>query len=101
MPHVSDWLLAPPIPGLGLSLQSDAFRTALKFRLSMPLFDKPFLCPAVSSGTGAVCSAQMDVFGDHALCCLYTSSLVFRHNNIRDILGHSARAAGLAAVVIE
>jgi len=43
----------------------------------------------------------MDVFGDHALCCLYTSSLVFRHNNIRDILGHSARAAGLAAVVIE
>ena len=26
---------------------------------------------------------------------------VFRHNNVRDILGHSARAAGLAAVVIE
>jgi len=22
MPHASDWLLAPPIPGLGLSLQS-------------------------------------------------------------------------------
>ena len=45
MSHASDWLLAPPIPGLGLSLQSDAFRTALKFRLSMPLFDKPFACP--------------------------------------------------------
>jgi ubiquitin carboxyl-terminal hydrolase 44/49 len=101
MPHASDWLIAPPIPGLGLSLQSDAFRTALKFRLSMPLFDKPGLCPAVSSGSGSVCGAQMDVFGDHALCCLYTPSLVFRHNNIRDILGHSARAAGLAAVVIE
>ena len=27
--------------------------------------------------------------------------MVFRHNNVRDILGHSARAAGLAAVVIE
>jgi len=26
---------------------------------------------------------------------------VFCHNNIRDILGHSARAAGLEAVVIE
>ena len=24
-----------------------------------------------------------------------------RHNNLRDILGHSAKAAGLAAVVIE
>src|SRR3954470_18761567 len=95
MPHASDWLLAPPIPGLGLSLQSDDFRTALKFRLSMPLYDKPFSCPAVSSGSGAVCDAQMDVFGDHAMCCLFSPSLVFRHNNIRDILGHSARAAGL------
>ena len=43
----------------------------------------------------------MDVFGDHAICCHHGTSLVFRHNNIRDILGHSARAAGLAAVVIE
>ena len=34
MPHASDWLLAPPITGLGLGLQSDVFRTALKFRLS-------------------------------------------------------------------
>ena len=101
MSHASDWLFAPPIPGLGLSLQSDAFRTALKFRLSMPLFDKPFACPAASAGSGAVCDAQMDVFGDHAMCCLYSPSLVFRHNNIRDILGHSARAAGLSAVVIE
>src|SRR5688500_295964 len=36
-----------------------------------------------------------------ALCCHNGPSLLFRHNNIRDILGHSARAAGLAAVVIE
>ena len=43
----------------------------------------------------------MDVFGDHAPCCHNGTSLVFRHNNVRDILGHSARAAGLAAVVIE
>ena len=42
MPHASDWLLAPPIPGLGLGLQSDVFRTALKFRLGMPLFKSPF-----------------------------------------------------------
>src|SRR4029079_12784029 len=42
MPHASDWLLAPPVPGLGLGMQSDVFRTALKFRLRMPLFDAPF-----------------------------------------------------------
>ena len=42
-----------------------------------------------------------DVFGDHAPCCHNGTSLLFRHNNVRDILGHSARAAGLTAVVIE
>ena len=101
MPHASDWLLAPPIPGLGLGLQSEVFRTALKFRLGMPLFDAPFPCPALSSSDGKACDSQMDVFGDHAPCCHNGPSLVFRHNNVRDILGHSARGAGLAAVVIE
>ena len=28
-------------------------------------------------------------------------SLLFRHNNVRDILGHAARGAGLTAVVLE
>ena len=39
MPHASDWLHAPPIPGLGLSLKTDVFRTAVKFRLGMPLME--------------------------------------------------------------
>src|SRR6185437_10237398 len=55
MPHASDWLLAPPIPGLGLSLQNDNFRTALKFRLGLPLFDIGLTCSATSSRTGDVC----------------------------------------------
>lgn len=100
MPHASDWLLAPPIPGLGLGLQSEVFRTALKFRLSVPLFEAPFPCPTLSSD-GKACGSVMDVFGDHAPCCHHGPSLVFRHNNVRDILGHSARGAGLSAVVIE
>ena len=99
MPHASDWLLAPPIPGLDLGLQSDVFCTALKFRLGMPLFKEPFPCPALS-GEGTVCGAEMDVFGDHAPCCHNGPSLLFRHNNVRDILGHAARGAGLTAVVI-
>ena len=98
MPHASDWLLAPPIHGLGLGLQSDVFRTALKFRLGMPLFSEPFPCPALS-GEGKACGAEMDVFGDHAPCCHHGPSLLFRHNNVRDILGHAARGAGLSAVV--
>ena len=85
MPHASDWLLAPPIPGLGLALGSDCFRTALKFHFGMPLFSEPFTWGA-PTGSGVVCECQMDIYGDHALCCHNGPSLLFRHNSIRDIL---------------
>jgi hypothetical protein len=78
MAHASDWLLAPPVPGLGLALGSDCFRTAVKFRLGMPLFSEPFPCTAATS-SGVVCDCQMDVYGDHALCCHNGASLLFRH----------------------
>ena len=94
------WLHAPAVPGLGLSLKSENFRVAMKFRLGMALIDEGSLCPATSK-SGQVCGAEMDVFGDHALCCHHGTSRVFRHNQVRDILGHAAKAAGLSAVVIE
>ena len=99
MPHASDWC-SPPIAGLGLALQSSQFRTALKFRLGIPLYSEAFPCPALNNA-GKECGAEMDRFGDHALCCHHGTSLLFRHNNVRDILGHAARAAGLSAVVME
>jgi hypothetical protein len=103
MPHASDWLLTPPIPGLGLSIRSDNFRTALKFRLGLPLFEPGLICPAASKKTGdtKVCEVELDIYGDHALCCKFGPSRVFRHNHVRDILGHAAKGAGLSAVVIE
>jgi hypothetical protein len=100
MDHASGWLHAPAVPGLGLSLKSENFRVAMKFRLGMALIDEGSLCPATSK-SGQVCGAEMDVFGDHALCCHHGTSRVFRHNQVRDILGHAAKAAGLSAVVIE
>jgi hypothetical protein len=100
MSHASDWLQAPPIPGLGLSLPNDNFRAALKFRLGLPLFDANLSCPATSRD-GASCGEPLDAFGDHALCCHFGSSRLFRHNNVRDVLGHTAVAAGLTAVVVE
>ena len=99
MPHASDWLLTPPIPGLGLALGSDCFRTALKFRLGMLCLASRFRASGTAEGVVREC--QMDVYGDHAMCCHNGPSLYFRHNSIRDILGHAARAAGLSAVVIE
>jgi hypothetical protein len=64
------------------------------------MFSETFPCRAVSS-SGEVCNVEMDAYGDHALCCKNGPSYYFRHNSVRDILGHAARAAGLSAVVIE
>src|SRR5688572_3881442 len=55
----------------------------------------------LSSSNKLACEAQMDVFGDHAICCHNGTSIVFWHKNIRDIHCHSARAASRAAVVTE
>jgi hypothetical protein len=101
MAHASDWLLTAPIQGLGLNLPNDNFRMALKFRLGLSLFEPGLSCPASSSKSGEVCGEELDVFGDHALCCHFGTSRVFRHNHVRDIFGHAAKAAGLSAVVIE
>ena len=102
MGHSSDWLLTAPIPGLGLTMPSHTFRTALKFRLGIPLFEPGLTCPVTSrKQPGKVCGEALDIYGDHALCCHFGTSRVFRHNHLRDILGHAARGAGLSAVVIE
>jgi hypothetical protein len=101
MAHASDWLLTPPIPGLGLHLKSDAFRMALKFRLGLPIFESSFPCPAQGKDGSSTCGVAMDVYGDHAICCNHGTSRVFRHNNLRDILAHAAKAAGLSAVAVE
>jgi hypothetical protein len=71
--------------------------------LGLPLFEPGLKCPAASKKTGDtnVCGEDLDIFGDHALCCKFGPSRVFRHNHLRDILGHAAKGAGLSAVVIE
>src|SRR5689334_16002190 len=82
-------------------MQSDVFPTVLKFRLRVPLFDAPFPCPT-RSNEGKACNAEMDVFGDHAACCQHGPSLLFRHNNVRDILGHAARGSqSLASGIVQ
>ena len=62
MPHASDWLLASPIPALGLSMRSENFRVALKIRLGLPVHDTPFPCPAVTSD-GKTCGRSRRPLG--------------------------------------
>ena len=39
LPQSGTWLTAAPIPALGLHLQTNEFRVALKYRLGIPLYD--------------------------------------------------------------
>src|SRR4051812_35168723 len=74
-------------------LQSDVFRTALKFRLSSEPFRVQLLLMK------ARCAVRR--WTSSGITHLAAATVLRLCNNIRDILGHAARGAGLAAVVIE
>ena len=62
LPQSGAWLSAPPIPSLGLHLQPNEFRAALKYRIGVPLYIEERKCPYCENG-------RLDKLGDHALSC--------------------------------
>ena len=64
-------LTAAPIPALGLHLQPNEFRGALKYRLGVPLYDSDRTCPYYKS-------AILDIFGDHAVSCHGRGDIISR-----------------------
>ena len=87
-------------PGFPSTQQFDSSRTALKFRLRMPLFDA-FSVPHTQQRGKSLQCRDGRVRRSRCLLSPWAFSLLFRHNNVRDILGHAARGAGLTAVVLE
>jgi hypothetical protein len=81
------WLDVLPIPSLGLTLSSEEWRCAAKFRLGKPLFDHPMVCPCCKKGS------VLDVYGIHATYCSGEGDLIMRHNMVRDVLVAAAREA--------
>ena len=63
LPQSDAWLSAPPIPSLGLKLQPNEFRAALKYRNEVPFYTEERKCPYCQNG-------RLDKLGDHALSCL-------------------------------
>ena len=62
LPQSGAWLSAPPIPSLGLHLQPNGFRAALKYRIGVPLYVEGRKCPYCQNG-------RLDKLGDRALSC--------------------------------
>ena len=89
LPAATDLLNAPPIPALGLALESSEFRIALCRQLRVPVFNESFRCPVCKS-------SMLDTYGDHALVCSTSGDVIARHNAVRDFLYNIAKLAGLS-----
>ena len=70
-PGSGAWLTATHIP-------SPLFRTALRRRLRMPIWDSDTAC--------GLCGEVLDWWGDHAICCSGGGGGVLRHNAVRNIV---------------
>jgi len=54
------------------ALRPKTFRTAVFYRLGVPVLAKEISCP--------LCMQTIDVSGDHATCCSKSGDLIVRHN---------------------
>ncbi|GJU97540.1 hypothetical protein Tco_1326811 [Tanacetum coccineum] len=91
-PHAQDFLLAIPIDGLGQHMSPPLveYRTILKYRLMIPLFQDDAICP--------VCRKTcLDSFGEHAVHCKELPGFKYRHDMVRDVLFYICRHAGISA----
>jgi hypothetical protein len=90
-PHCADNWFTLPIQGLGQTVNSFAFRLALRYRLGLPVYPEEFTCPRCVTET-------MDVYGDHAIHCRFKPGYKERHDSLRDVLCCLFREAGIQVV---
>ena len=92
LPQSDAWLSAPPIPSLGLHLQPNEFRAALKYRIGVPLnIEERRKCPYCQNG-------RLDKLGDQALNCHGRGDMISRHDRVRDIIFAACSTANLSPV---
>jgi hypothetical protein len=89
LPHSGDWLNALPNPSLGLSLHSQEFILAAKYRIGIPVYKIEAPCPTDG------CSQPNDMFGDHVISYATDGGRICRHNRLRDAIHQAASHAGL------
>ena len=82
-----DWLNANPSFAFNLHMPGPEFRTSIRYRLGVPVYQEDGKCPA--------CDANSDSFGDHAIACGYQGERNSRHNILRDEIFNTAKAACL------
>ena len=68
------------------------FRTAVQYRLGIPLLKEAIPCP--------LCTQPIQPNGDHATCCANSGDRITRHNALRDMVAGIANQ-GLLSPVLE
>ena len=93
-PHASAFVTAVPSDedGPDTILRPRVFRTAVLYRLGVPVLNNETPCP--------LCMQPITVFGDHATCCAKSGDLIIRHNTLRNLVG-SIASDGVLGPVLE
>ena len=85
----SSFMSVTPSSPLHTTFSPDTYRVGLRWWLGLPLLKENqasvVLCPG--------CQAQVDVFGDHLLCCL-RNNYSRRHNAVQEAIASVAQEAG-------
>jgi hypothetical protein len=79
-PHAGAFVTAVPSneDGNDTLLKPRVFRTAVLYRLGLPVLNQSKPCP--------LCMQTINVYGDHATCCAKKGDLVIRHNALRNLV---------------
>ena len=69
-PHANGFITTVPSEedGRDTLLKPRVFRTAVAYRLGVPVLDKEIPCP--------LCKQTINIFGDHATCCTTTAEIL-------------------------
>ena len=83
-PHANGFITAVPSEEdrRDTLLKPRVFRTAVAYRLGVPVLDKEIPCP--------LCKQTIDIFGDHATCCQRNGDIIIRHNTLRNLVDNFA-----------
>ena len=87
--HSSDWLIALPIPDMGLKLDNKGMETDCGLRLGTKLC-QPFKC---------ICGAIVDSTGRHGLSCPKAKGRCSRHLKVNQIIGKALGSAHMTATL--
>ena len=92
-PHACGFITAVPSDedGKDTLLRPRIFRTAVAYRLGVPVVDQEIPCP--------LCKQPINVFGDHATCCAKKGDIVIRHNALRNFVDSIGTDALLSPVM--